>query len=256
MTGFPSPTTAGTAGIFTVTALDSLGDTASTYTGTVKFSSSDNAATVPANYTFLGSDSGMHTFSGTLNTAGVSESIAATDVSNTSLTGSQTGITTQAGKVPAYLLSYSGASQITVMGMPFGAGIAAKVTDAGHNGMAGVTVTFTSPAPGAGAMFSSLTAVTDASGVAAVTATANAVTGSYSVIATVNSLTAAFALTNTTRCDVNIDGLTTAADVQSIVNQGLGSAPPSSDLNGDHVVNVVDMQIVVNAVFQWGCAAS
>ena len=136
VTGFPNPTTAGSAGSFTVTALDSLGFPAGTYTGTVKFSSSDGAAILPATYTFVAGDGGVHTFQATLNTAGVSQSITATDGGTASINGSQTGITTQAGTVPAYILSYSGTPQIALAGTGFGAALAAKVTDAGHNGIA------------------------------------------------------------------------------------------------------------------------
>jgi len=41
--------------------------------------------------------------------------------------------------------------------------------------------------------------------------------------------------------------------VQSIINQALGRAAPVSDLNSDHVVNVVDVKVVINAVLNLGC---
>ena len=44
---------------------------------------------LPANYTFVGGDTGFHTFSVTLETAG-SQSITATDTATTSITGTQT----------------------------------------------------------------------------------------------------------------------------------------------------------------------
>jgi hypothetical protein len=90
--GFPSPSTAGVAGSFTVTALDSSGNVDSGYTGTVHFSSSDSQAVLPADYTFSGADQGVHTFSVTLKSAG-SQSITATDTVTSSITGSQSGIT-------------------------------------------------------------------------------------------------------------------------------------------------------------------
>jgi hypothetical protein len=52
---------------------------------------------------------------------------------------------------------------------------------------------------------------------------------------------------------VNQDGHFTVADVQAIVSQGLGKSTAVSDLNSDHVVNVVDIQIVINAVLNLGC---
>ena len=63
VTGFPSPTTAGVAQAFTVTALDAYGNIATDYTGTVTFTSSDGQAALPANYAFtsaIGGDIGTH----------------------------------------------------------------------------------------------------------------------------------------------------------------------------------------------------
>jgi fibronectin type 3 domain-containing protein len=91
VTGFPSPTTAGQAGSFTVTALDRFGNIATGYSGTVTFSSSALRATLPVNYTFVTADGGVHSFSATLKTAGT-QSITVKDKANRSITGSQTGI--------------------------------------------------------------------------------------------------------------------------------------------------------------------
>src|SRR5207249_4552480 len=79
-----------------VTAKDASNNTATGYTGTVQFSSSDGAAILPANYTFVGGDAGSHTFSATLKTAGT-QSITATDTVTASITGTQSGITVNAG---------------------------------------------------------------------------------------------------------------------------------------------------------------
>jgi hypothetical protein len=100
--GYPSPTTAGTANNFTVTAKDASGSTVAGYTGKVHFtSSSDPAAVLPADYTFTGSgtgkDNGTHTFSATLNTAGT-RSITATDTATPSITGTQSGIQVNAAQ--------------------------------------------------------------------------------------------------------------------------------------------------------------
>jgi hypothetical protein len=91
VTGYPSPTTAGTSHSFTVIADDAYGNTATGYTGTLTFTSSDGQAVLPANYTFTGIDAGVHSFSATLKTAG-SQSITATDTGTSSIKGSQTGI--------------------------------------------------------------------------------------------------------------------------------------------------------------------
>jgi len=89
--GFPSPTTAGVAGSFTVTARDRFGNIATGYTGTIHLTSSDGKASLPANYTFTAGDAGVHTFSATLKTAG-SQSVTATDTTSASITGTDAGI--------------------------------------------------------------------------------------------------------------------------------------------------------------------
>jgi hypothetical protein len=45
-------------------------------------------------------------------------------------------------------------------------------------------------------------------------------------------------------------------DVQAIINEALGVTTPANDLNGDGTVNVVDLQIVTNAVLGQSCSAS
>jgi hypothetical protein len=91
VTGYPSPTVAGVAHTFTVTAEDPYGNTAAAYLGTVKFSSSDRSAALPATYTFISSDNGVHAFSATFKTA-ASQSLTATDTVQATITGTQAGI--------------------------------------------------------------------------------------------------------------------------------------------------------------------
>ena len=81
VTGFPTPVTAGTPESFTVSMVNSSGSPVTTYTGTVHFTSTDPQAVLPANYTFTGADAGSHTFTGTLETAGL-RSIIASDAGN------------------------------------------------------------------------------------------------------------------------------------------------------------------------------
>ena len=45
----------------------------------------------------------------------------------------------------------------------------------------------------------------------------------------------------------------TAADVQSIVNQALGIAPPAADMNQDGVVNVIDVQLAIAMAMNAAC---
>jgi parallel beta-helix repeat protein len=56
-------------------------------------------------------------------------------------------------------------------------------------------------------------------------------------------------------CDINADGVANVADVQEIINEALGVAPPVNDLNGDGLVTVADVQIVIVAAHGMGCAA-
>ena len=85
---FPSPTAAGAAGTFTVTALDPYGVIVPTYAGTVTFTSSDPAATLPANSTLT---NGLGTFTATFNTQGP-QSLTASDVAVPTINGTQSGI--------------------------------------------------------------------------------------------------------------------------------------------------------------------
>jgi hypothetical protein len=107
VSGFPSPSKAGSPGSFTVTALNADGSTDTNYTGTVHFTSSDGQAGLPANYTFTAADAGKHTFNATLKTAGT-QSITATDTTTAGITGTDSGITVQ----PA------AASKLAVTGFP------------------------------------------------------------------------------------------------------------------------------------------
>jgi hypothetical protein len=92
VSGFPSPTIAGTPGSFTITARKADGTTATNYTGTVHFTSSDPQAVLPADYTFTSADAGVHTFSAVLKTAGT-QSLTAHDTLSASITATQAGIT-------------------------------------------------------------------------------------------------------------------------------------------------------------------
>ena len=110
ISGFPSPTTAGSAGNVTVTVLDAYGNVATGYTGTVQFTSSDPKAVLPANYTFTSADAGTHVFSATLKTAGT-QSITAADTTTPGLTSTQTGITVN--PAAASVLAITGPSSVT-----------------------------------------------------------------------------------------------------------------------------------------------
>jgi probable HAF family extracellular repeat protein len=91
VSGFPSSTTAGVAGSFTVTAKDQYGNAVTGYIGTVHLTSSDPQAVLPGNYTFTAADAGMHTFSATLKTAGY-QSLTAKDIASAAISGAQGSI--------------------------------------------------------------------------------------------------------------------------------------------------------------------
>jgi hypothetical protein len=104
VTGYPSPTTAGDVGGFSVTAKDPSGNTVPSYRGTVHFSSSDSQATLQGDYTFRAADNGIHYFGAVLRTVGT-QSIAAADVVVGSLVGEQTGIEVTPVRATTFLVS-------------------------------------------------------------------------------------------------------------------------------------------------------
>jgi hypothetical protein len=135
VSGFLSPTSAGSTRTFTVTAKDPYGNVASGYGGTVHFTSSDGKAVLPANYTFTAANAGSVTFSATLKTAGL-QSITATDTANASLTGIESGITVQPASASKFVLT--GPSSVSA-GVPFS--VTLTVEDAYGNIVTGYTGT-------------------------------------------------------------------------------------------------------------------
>jgi hypothetical protein len=101
LSGFPFVVTAGVPGNETVTAKDAFGNTATGYTGTVHLTSSDSQAVlVPTDHAYTAADAGTFTFGVTLNTVGI-QSITATDTADSTIAGSQDGITViDGGSVP------------------------------------------------------------------------------------------------------------------------------------------------------------
>jgi uncharacterized repeat protein (TIGR01451 family) len=99
---------------------------------------------------------------------------------------------------PATVATSAGDAQKTRVSTLFGIDLDVLVRDSFSAPVSGATVTFSAPSSGASATFSSPTAVTDASGHAHVTATANANAGAYTVNASVPGVATAatFSLTN------------------------------------------------------------
>ncbi len=142
---------------------------------------------------------GVATWSGcTYDVAGTGYALAASGGGYTAATSSAFAITPG----PAATVSVnSGSAQTATVNAAFGAALSAKVVDAYGNLISGATVTFTAPATGATAKWSTLTtttAVTAATGIATTTVpTASTVSGAYSVTAATGTATSAtFTLTN------------------------------------------------------------
>jgi phage tail protein X len=99
---------------------------------------------------------------------------------------------------PAMVVVSSGSPQSAAANAAFGQPLTALVEDAHGDPVPNATLTFTAPGNGASATLSTLNAITDARGLASVTATANGIYGSYAVTASVAGVAApaSFSLTN------------------------------------------------------------
>ncbi len=90
--GFPLSAVHNVAYSFTVTAVDTYGNTIAGYLGTVQFSNTGGTALLAGPYTFTAVDKGKHTFKATLQTVGTNQSLTATDTDNPSITGTDSDI--------------------------------------------------------------------------------------------------------------------------------------------------------------------
>jgi hypothetical protein len=54
-------------------------------------------------------------------------------------------------------------------------------------------------------------------------------------------------------CSLSHGPSASVTDAQGFVNKALGIASPANDINGDGVVNIVDIQIAINAALYLGC---
>jgi hypothetical protein len=97
-------------------------------------------------------------------------------------------------QVATQLSVVGGNGQTTATGTAFATPLSVLVQDANNLPLPGLTVSFAGPGSGAG--INGGTATSNASGIASLTVTANAIPGSYTVTASVNGLTANFNLTN------------------------------------------------------------
>jgi hypothetical protein len=113
------------------------------------------------------------------------------------LTASSGGARVVLGAVTgAFTLTATGGTpQSAVVGTPFAAPLQVTVLNNGSPA-SGITVVFSAPTVGPSATLSASQAVTNALGVATVTATANNIPGTYVVTATVGAVSTTFSLTN------------------------------------------------------------
>ncbi len=63
------------------------------------------------------------------------------------------------------------------------------------------------------------------------------------------------AVAQTSKCDLNSNGAVNNEDIQKEIREALGDIGAADDLNHDGLVNVVDVQIVIDATLQLGCVA-
>ena len=107
-------------------------------------------------------------------------------------------LTNTAGPAATIVVT-GGVTQSTLISTAFGQQLQVIVRDSSNNPVSGVTVTFVTPSSGASSTLSSTTTVTNAVGVASVTATANGTTGTYQISASVVGISTpvTFFLTNT-----------------------------------------------------------
>ncbi len=197
LTGFPSPTSAGNTGSFTITAFDAFNNLATNYTGTIGFSSSDTQSTLPGASTLT---NGTGTFNATFRTAGT-RSLTGTDA-NLSVSATQTGIIVNPSD-PYFIGATGGNSQSTIVNTPFASNLQATVYDIYNNAIPGVNVVFQLPGSGASGIFTgSSTLATDATGSVSMPIRANTIAGQFTAQAQVSAknsfseIPASFSLTN------------------------------------------------------------
>jgi hypothetical protein len=146
VSGYPSPVQNHEFHDFSVTALDPYGNVATSYTGTVHFTSDAHGVNLPSDYMFTAADAGVHTFEARFNQTGIFY-LAATDTSNPSITGMQSGIVVLGDSAtPVGGGSPSTLSALALTGAPASDSSAPEPTSA-TSGAAGSVTAATSSGP-------------------------------------------------------------------------------------------------------------
>ena len=171
VTGLSGTVVAGTPLTVTVTALDAFNHVSPFYTGTINFSTSDPSiqAVLPTSYTFTAGDSGVHTFTGLTQLVTVgTETVTATDPSDTSITGTS-GLVTITPAAADQLVVSTQPSATATAGIAFGTQPVVKEEDTYGNVITSDsvhTVTVARGSLGTGSLLGSPLTVTLSSGVA------------------------------------------------------------------------------------------
>jgi hypothetical protein len=148
---------------------------------------------------------------------------------------------TATGEPATYTAYFKAQYQLTTAVSPAGAGAVSPASGTYYDSGSQITVSATPIAP---------YVFTSWSGAASGTANSTQV-----ILNVPQSVTAGF-LNADLACEGKGSGLPSVADVQAIVSQALGVQQAVNDLNGDGAVNIVDVQIEVNAALGKGCSAS
>ena len=182
-------------------------------------------ATAPAAFTGTLSINGT---SGVVNVtnAGPPGTFTITVSSSTSCGVAATTFTLDVIGSPSSITASGGTPQSGPTGLPFASPLQATVRDSGGHLLNNITVIFSAPLSGASATFpNGGAAQTNASGVASIIATANAVLGSYNALASIGNPSATFALTNTPAAAVTpTNTIATALTPTSVTVSWTGTA--------------------------------
>jgi hypothetical protein len=255
-----------------VAALDGNNNLVPTYTGTVHFTGSDGQGVLPADSKLT---NGIGTFSVTLKSLG-NQTVTATDTVTSTITGTSGTIAVNLASALKIVKSHSGnftqgqqgaTYTVTVSngagGAPsFGTVTVTETVPTGSMTLATMTGTnwactgntcSRNDVLNPGASYEAIIVTVNVAPNAATAANQVSVSGGGSAAATASDTTT---ISSGSLCGGTQNVSTTVAGVQKVINEALGAVLAADDQNQDGVVNVVDVQIVINAVLNPGCSAA
>lgn len=242
----PASAISGTSFNFTVTALDSSNKVVPSYTGTVRFTSTDSQAVPLSTYTFTSSDSGVHTFSAVLKTAG-SQTITATDTASVSVTGTSGLIAVIS---PDFALT-----AVSPISAKVGSSATSTVTVnslSGFNSAVGLSVA--TPPSGVSASLSSSSVTPPSGGSATSTLTVGLAPFVTPTVLTLNTTGSAGSLTHSASITVNVvaDSSSTSTVIESLLgagcisNSGIANALRSKLSAAQSAIDAGNIQTAIN----------